>query len=579
MLGRKTHSEVVGERERGQELGEAESAHADALPKAFCVIIWSQKHATDGGWMGGKRLGVILGSKVLTLSAAILLVIAGGVVALTRGDYPVSDATSSPTASQPEPFILQPPPQPVETSGDAPSVPPSRPKTKVLAGSFTAPPPAPASESQRRRSGNVQQPPPDPVASAIPISSTNVQGLANVPVRGAIGGQFRTVESPLGPRTYYYVTGVGGLTVIDATIPSVPIAVGSLPLPHWENEDVDIGGNTLLISTDGVPGWRVFVIDISVPTVPVLRGHFEFQTGPQTWGSRRPGHIATCIQDCNYAWVTGSGKGYIAVLDLTNPEEPELAASFISPAGDPNGLFTTGVVHEVNVDPAGIVWVTGSGGISAYSVGGGLGGTPTSPIHLVSHNASGLNDYILHNSIRPDAGNAVYVTEENLTTEDCSAQGRFQIWNYESGVLQPVSSWVLARNPDLYTDGTGPEWFWCSSHWFDYHDGLIAIGWYSQGVRFLDVNDPSQVAHVGWWLPPDAVSSAAYFHPDDPSIVYTADYSRGVDVIQICEEVCALGGGIGGAEAQSTSPIALRPSGVFGFACLVPARDESLNVK
>jgi hypothetical protein len=33
----------------------------------------------------------------------------------------------------------------------------------------------------------------------------------------------------------------------------------------------------------------------------------------------------------------------------------------------------------------------------------------------------------------------------------------------------------------------------CSAHWFDVSGSLIAQGWYDQGVRFLDVSDPTAI--------------------------------------------------------------------------------------
>ena len=47
-----------------------------------------------------------------------------------------------------------------------------------------------------------------------------------------------------------FVTGPTGLTVLDIAIPAAPAIVAVHPLPHFENEDVDLCGNTLLITND-----------------------------------------------------------------------------------------------------------------------------------------------------------------------------------------------------------------------------------------------------------------------------------------------------------------------------------------
>ena len=47
-----------------------------------------------------------------------------------------------------------------------------------------------------------------------------------------------------------YVTTVTGLTTYDISDPANPQEIGRLALPHFENEDVDLGGDILLISND-----------------------------------------------------------------------------------------------------------------------------------------------------------------------------------------------------------------------------------------------------------------------------------------------------------------------------------------
>jgi hypothetical protein len=49
---------------------------------------------------------------------------------------------------------------------------------------------------------------------------------------------------------YAYVSGWGGITVLDIAQPADPQVVGALPLPHFENEDVDLCGSILLVVND-----------------------------------------------------------------------------------------------------------------------------------------------------------------------------------------------------------------------------------------------------------------------------------------------------------------------------------------
>ncbi|MBD0323643.1 MAG: hypothetical protein ICV72_09685 [Aldersonia sp.] len=72
--------------------------------------------------------------------------------------------------------------------------------------------------------------------------SDNVTLLSTIPEPGVIGARFRN--------GVMYVTSTFGLTTWDVTTAATPKPLGRLPLPHFENEDVDLGGNILLLSTD-----------------------------------------------------------------------------------------------------------------------------------------------------------------------------------------------------------------------------------------------------------------------------------------------------------------------------------------
>ena len=52
-------------------------------------------------------------------------------------------------------------------------------------------------------------------------------------------------------------------------------------------------------------------------------------------------------------------------------------------------------------------------------------------------------------------------------------------------------------------------------------------------MRFLDVSNPKSISQIGYAMMPGASTSAAYFVPWRPDIVYSADYGRGLDVFKI----------------------------------------------
>ena len=96
-------------------------------------------------------------------------------------------------------------------------------------------------------------------------------------------------------------------------------------------------------------------------------------------------------------------------------------------------------------------------------------------------------------------------------------------------------------------DSKAPVTVNCSSHWFDAKDGVAAVGWYEQGVRFLDYRTPTDIKQVGYYIPAAGSTWAAYWSPTDPNgeIVYTADAYRGIDVLKID------GGGLTGKKVKA----------------------------
>src|ERR1051325_11598149 len=72
-------------------------------------------------------------------------------------------------------------------------------------------------------------------------NSSNVHLLAHIPGTAA-GMNFKD--------HYAYVSGWGGITVLDIAQADSPRVVGALPLPHFENEDVDLCGDILVVVND-----------------------------------------------------------------------------------------------------------------------------------------------------------------------------------------------------------------------------------------------------------------------------------------------------------------------------------------
>jgi hypothetical protein len=410
--------------------------------------------------------------------------------------------------------------------------------------------------------------PPDPPLAA----SSNVQLLGHVP-GSAAGINFKD--------HYAYVSGWSGITVLDIAQPDSPQLVGALALPHFENEDVDLCGDTLIVVNDRIArdlGSLMYVVSVANPTSPVISAVMPLGL---TGSGRGSGHIANFVKpDCTQAWIDGGD--HVEVVDLTIPSAPRSLGKFESAASLSDAFKVT---HDTELDSTGTLWSVGGGGAAGYR----LTADPLAPQLLgttgtAGRNPSPYNDFILHNSQR--RGKTLLVTEEDYIDTDevppggCRGQGKFETWDLSrlnKGAITPLGTWETELN-GMFTGGAvdskAPVTVNCSSHWFDAKDGIATVGWYEQGVRFLDYRTPTDITQVGYYIPANGSTWAAYWSPTDPNgeIVYTADAYRGVDVLRID------GGGQTGKKVKAPvrdewfgSPTAdsasFEPHPIYGFMC------------
>ncbi len=414
----------------------------------------------------------------------------------------------------------------------------------------------------------------------VPFMSDNIDLLGTVPVVGAISANFRG--------NYMFVSGLEGLSTFDISNPSSPALTSFTPLPHFENEDVSIGGNLLLIANDKSESAAVlYIFDISNPATPTLRTIFPIGTSTIATGGL-PSHTVTCINECQYAYVAGTSRG-VGVLDLRNPDAPVIAGEFKPP-------ITSWATHDVDVDSQGIAWVVGAAGTAAYNIT-----NPAAPVLVGMTDASAttgpLNDFIHHNSERVDkitgsgkavATDVVLITEEDYERPTCKDAGSFQTWkiNGELSPLAPATltnldSWSTELDDLTRLEGSAPATVLCSAHWFDVDRGLVAQGWYEQGTRILDVRNPADIKQVGYFVMPKTETWAAYWAPTDPEgeIIYTVDLARGIDVLRIARPAADAPGKKAPVRKQwisdgttTTEPAAefSTAHSTFGWACRLP---------
>lgn len=356
-------------------------------------------------------------------------------------------------------------------------------------------------------------------------SSPGVAVVASIPERGIISARARG--------NYLFASTVSGISVYDISVAAKPVRVGRLDLPNSQNEDVELGGDVLLVTDEPLVGKaQLHLVDISDPVNPTLLS--TYNTYPSSRRRRGGiGHTASCIAECQYAYLAG-GPG-IEIIDLRNPARPRFAARFGAREAVGGSRGTT---HDVQVDTTGLAWIAGSGGTAAYDV--------SDPVHprlalrtdrsanalrkrrRGSRRRDGLNDFIHHNSLRlgAEAPGIVTITEEDFG-DRCRRPGSFQTWRIGGdGIVRNLDSWTVERDRGART---------CSAHYHDVRDGLVAQGWYDQGVRFLSVGQPERIRQVGWWVPRNGPVWGALFAPTDPtaSTVYALNHARGIDVLRL----------------------------------------------
>jgi hypothetical protein len=422
------------------------------------------------------------------------------------------------------------------------------------------------------------------------LKSANVSLLGKLPdSAGAIGARF----SPDG-RTMY-VSSATGLQVYDVSAPAAPRKLSQLPLPHFENEDVDVGRDTVVITND--PSFSgvgmIYLIDVSDPAAPRLRSALPTNVPLVGTDNTDNGHIANCIQGCHYLYTTGTSEG-LAVYDIRDLDAPRFVKTIALPGN--------GFTHDVHVDAAGIAWVTGEDGTFGFDVadplnpvleyrsdpsitntGGGLPGDDGSgPLDFLHHNMLRtsidlLDDGTVQPAAEPGLGNVLAITEEDYLKPGCDGQGSIQTWKI-TGERNPdgtiklalVDLWTTELNELASATGRSPATVNCSAHWFDEQGGLLAQGWYDQGVRFLDVSDPRDIRQTGYYAT-TGTFWAAYFAPTDPAheTVYALDTTSGIDVLHVDR------GGPAVRKAASLRDLAAakpwgRASKRWGLACPLP---------
>jgi hypothetical protein len=431
-------------------------------------------------------------------------------------------------------------------------------------------------------------------ADALPgtWTSPNVEHLLNIPDAAAVSAKF--VNDADGKARWMYLSTWQGLSIYDVSNPALPLLTAKLPLPNFENEDIDGNANIAIVSTDGLTGGVVYIIDTTNKRLPVIKSTYVAEEGA--------GHTSNCVDNCERYIYTATGER-LNVVDIADPANPKITLVDWDPA--------VGPAHDVDQDEAGIVWMTGYNGGAGFAIHPltegvsdairlkTAGASPTNPVKITDMVVNGVNvgsdpavnDFILHNSKRElgtsytqtrgasriGSGGVLAVTEEDYVP-NCEGQGRFHTFDATGSVtkgepLELLDTFKLAEGTlDPVAGERALGTVFCSAHWFTVKDNIVAIGWYGAGTRFLDISDPRDIRQVGYAVSVDQQTWASYWVPGSDNIVYSVDVERGLDVLRFTPEPDRKQHKAPAPKRTKTSFLAPNPALLGGLAYACPIK-------
>ncbi|AGC48119.1 putative lipoprotein [Myxococcus stipitatus DSM 14675] len=286
----------------------------------------------------------------------------------------------------------------------------------------------------------------------------------------------------------------GGLTVFDVSNPRAPLLKTSISLPNNANwNGVWAKGDALYVAGLGT-GTHVF--DISNPAAPSL---------VRIMPAGRSG-MHTVLVDGNRLYGAGTGVG-THVYDITEPLNPVLRTVFTLPEdaslGDPHDSFA----YE------GRLYISNSSG----------GYTIVDPTDL--DNVKVLGTYM-----RPDEGFAHHNAVGTFGGKTIAFEGG-EFAGSHVRVLDVTNPARIVKIGEFRMRQT------TSMHNLILRGNLLYVAWYQEGLRVLDVSNPTQpkqVAHYQTFREEDPDRGDSLFEgafgirvPGD-GYVYVADSSRGL---------------------------------------------------
>lgn len=314
---------------------------------------------------------------------------------------------------------------------------------------------------------------------------------------------------------YLFVTSWKNFSIYDISDPMNPALLSTTPIGFmFENEDVSVSPDArYLLFSESLPGDALHVWDLQSKTQPreiaTLQGAGD--------------HTTSCLLSCTYSWGSSG-----SVTDLRRKDEPKLL-----PRRWTEGLPGKSHHDETEVRPGYVL--TSSQPIMFLDATKSV----TKPKLL----ATGTNSdgRFIHSVLWPNGGHDRFMLaggETNFTVRCDGDNGRFSVWDTKgwekTHKFHMTDDYQYVNG--VYADGSpAVNGMGCSSHWFQQHPsfhngGLVAVGSYEHGTQFFVVSPQGKLTRTGWFVPWAGATSAAFWITKE--LVYTIDYSRGIDILK-----------------------------------------------
>ncbi len=348
---------------------------------------------------------------------------------------------------------------------------------------------------------------------------------------------------------YMYLTSWKNISIYDISDPLNPVQTAVLPVGFmFENEDVGVDPKqSFLLFSESLPMDALHVYDIEDKTniveIASLAGAGD--------------HTTSCILKCTFAYGSDG-----TIVDLRDPANPKFVAERTAENSwhKQTGIGPSGA-HDVREFKNGFVIVSPiDDPLQILDVR-----DPAHPKVVARGEHPNNAGYLFHSGVWPNQGNDRWLImqgEENVNPR-CDPEANGPILTYDTTGWEKTQTMKLvdhyAVQNGTFTDGNPPaNGLGCSAHWFEEHPtfdngGLLAVGYYEHGTRFLNVSPKGKLTDPGYFLPFSGSTSAAYWVTENPkdNLVYAVDYVRGIDILRYTgPEIKPQPGGGGGGGGE-----------------------------